>query len=168
MIVGGDEGEVISNKAEIEALGLDSWRLHAIKTCVVHPLFDFDNDRDMIGIQFILAYVDFDETEVVRLTPIGDMAGDCQELTIVGEIDQIKATYDRESQSVNSIKIIKDGKSKTYGNGGVLYNNWMFDDDKILMGLHGKVVGRKIIELGTISLFIDPTSLCSSDGYEGL
>ena len=135
---------------------------------MTHPLFDFDNDGDMIGIQFVLAYVDFDETEVVRLTPIGDMAGVCQELTIIGEIDQIKATYDRESQSVNSIKIIKDGKSKTYGKGGVMYNDWMFDDNKILMGLHGKVVGKKIIELGTISLLTDQTHLCASDGYDGL
>ena len=61
---------MISNKEEIEALGVDSWRLHAIKTC--------ESEGDMSGIQFILAYVDFDETEVTRLTPIGDMNGDCQ------------------------------------------------------------------------------------------
>ena len=44
----------------------------------------------------------------------------------------------------------------------------MFDDDKILMGLHGKVVGGKIIELGTIALFTDSTPFCATDEFDGL
>ena len=159
--VGVKEGIVISNLEEIEALGLDSWRLHAIKTCE-------DSEGDVSGIQFILAYVDFDETEVTRLTPIGDMTGNCQELSIVGEIDQIRASYSRRSESVNSIKIIKDEKSKTYGTLLTPYKEWVFGDDQLLMGLHGRVVGDRITLLGTISLFTASTPLCTSVEFEGL
>ena len=91
-----------------------------------------------------MSYVDFDEAEMVPLSPIGRLAMNCQELTIIGEIEEIRASYSRRLESVNSIKILKGGRSKTYGTLLAPNKSWEFSDDQILMGLHGRVENSRI------------------------
>ena len=76
-MTGVEEGEVFSNKAEIEALGrVVNYSLHSFINCV-------DDNDDLAGIQFLLQS---QTGKVVELEAMGDMSGNCKTLELSGEI----------------------------------------------------------------------------------
>ena len=99
---------------------------------------------------------------------MGDIdAETCQTLTLSGPIEQIRASYTRSTSSVSAIKYYKGSVSKTYGTLISLYREWFFDENNVLLGLHGRVHnnGSKITQLGFITLDPSVTS-CSTTETE--
>ena len=46
------------------------------------------------------------------------------------------------------------------------FEEWEFSEEKILIGLYGYVEGAKIKGLGTISVYTEPSTMCSSKDFE--
>ena len=57
-----------------------------------------------------------DKSKEVRLTPMGNMTGNCSNLELTSPIQSITASFVQDSGYGNSIQYSKDGKKKTYGN----------------------------------------------------
>ena len=67
-MTGVEEGEVFSNKAELEALGVDNISFHSFTTCTSI------GSGDVLGTQYIVLN---SKGEQVKLTPMGIMIGNC-------------------------------------------------------------------------------------------
>ena len=67
-ITGVEEGEVFSNKAELEALGVENISFHSFTTCTSI------GSGDVLGTQYIVLN---SKGEQVKLTPMGIMIGNC-------------------------------------------------------------------------------------------
>ena len=136
-------GTQFSNIAELKELGAQSYRLHSFTTCQ-------DAAGNVIGTQFILKsrY----EEETIELEAMGDMmTGTCANLILTSPIQEIKASFSWDSGS-GSISYHKDGLKKTYGAPPDDAVTWTFSDTSQLIGLHGRVFGGTIAELGVITL----------------
>lgn len=86
---------------------------------------------------------------------MGELSGKCQTLTLSGPIERIRAHYDTDLELVTSVMYFRGGLSKTYGIMKQPYEEWNFDDDSMLLGLHGYEDGDAIKQLGFISVNSD-------------
>ena len=80
------------------------------------------------------------------------MTGTCQGLNLKGPLEKIRASYSNEKRAISGIRLYRDGLAKTFGNILPSYEEWLFNDSSILMGLHGQVQGEDIKNLGFITL----------------
>ena len=84
------------------------------------------------------------------------MIGDCQTLTLTGQIEKIRASYARSSGAVTAIKYYKGSASKTYGTLLSLFQEWSFTETNQLIGLYGRIdtsgINPVIKQIGFITL----------------
>ena len=94
----------ITNMDEIEALN-DGASISKIITCT-------NSKNNLTGIAFIL------ETESglqLELDAIGKTAENCQKIKLSTQIEEIQASYDEGTGSVNGVSYKIDGKTEIYG-----------------------------------------------------
>ena len=95
-----EDSTKFSNYDEIVELGASNYTFYSFTTCV-------NEDEDMIGTLYTLS--DSNGTNT-NLTAIGNMTGTCQTITLTGgPIERLKASYSTSSESVSSIRYVRDG-----------------------------------------------------------
>ena len=130
--------------------------IHSFTVCV-------DGGDDVVGIQFAVKEIS-DESNTVDLTPMGSMTGDCNTLRLKsasGPIEKIKASYSTDEESVTAVRFYKGDIKKSYG---VLERpsvTWEFDDTNKLIGVHGRLDGDTIVQLGFVTHTTDD-ALCEA------
>ena len=76
---------------------------------------------------------------------IGVMRGDCETMSLTGPIETVRSSYSETNGAVTSIWYYKGDQKKTFGTLLNSYQTWDFNDSNYLVGLHGRMVGTKII-----------------------
>ena len=140
---GEDQGDPFSHMEELQALersGTENdFRLLSFVTC------ESRGGTKLRGIKFILQSKS-DPGNIVELSPIGDMKGDCDTVLIAGgEVKTIRASYSSDDEAVTAIKYYKEDGAKTFGTLLSSYQSWDFDRYNRVMGLQGRVKNNEIV-----------------------
>ena len=84
---------------------------------------------------------------------MGDMSGTCKTLELSGEIEKVQASYSaNKGGGVRAIRYTKGAAKVTYGNLLSTASAWDLDDNSVMLGVHGRVDGSKIVQLGIVLL----------------
>ena len=128
--------------------------IHSFTVCV-------DGGDDVVGIQFAVKEIS-DESNTVDLTPMGSMTGECNTLRLKsasGPIEKIKASYSTDEESVTAVRFYKGDIKKSYGALGRPSVTWEFGGTNKLIGVHGRLDGDTIVQLGFVTHTTDD-ALC--------
>ena len=145
-VAGVETGDVFSNLQQLNDLGIEDLQLVAILNC--------QNEYGSVsGLQCIVSSKS-DPGLTYYLDPIGLIteAGYCLRLNFTSPIDQIFASYNTSTEAVDSIRYLRTS-TITYRTFGVLQEaqtTWLFDDDREVVGIHGRMEESKIKQLGFI------------------
>ena len=95
----GLEGETtFSHFEEIETIGADDYSFQSFRTCE-------DQNGNLTGTQYILSDVN---GNIVELSAMGEMVGNCRPLTLSGQVEKIAATYSTRTNSVSGIRYMRE------------------------------------------------------------
>ena len=74
------------------------------------------------------------------LIPIGVMRGRCDDISLSGPLDRIRAS-DNDKDGLKGVRFYRGGRAKTFGiiddEDDEGYREWFFDDDEPLIGYFG-------------------------------
>ena len=139
--------EELSNQSEIEALGVGDYTLYSLTVCE-------KNDK-VVGHQYTLVNKS-DDSDIVELSAMGRMRGDCQTLILQGPIDKVRASFKDEDDSVSAIKYFRGRTSKQWGRASRDYQEYVFSAEQPVIGLWGRASSQKITQLGFLTISEDP------------
>ena len=78
--------------------------------------------------------------------------GHCETLSLAGPVEKIRSSYSETNGAVTSIWYYTGDRAETFGTLLNSYQTWEFTAANYLVGLHGRMVGTKITQLGFVTL----------------
>ena len=72
------------------------------------------------------------------------MSGNCQTLTLSDSFSSIRASSNLSNSGVNNLSFHRGSMKKTYGEIDEDYTEWVFTEDKPLVGIYGRQSERGI------------------------
>ena len=144
--IGIKEGVRFSNYGQIEELGSEQYVLKKFKTC--------ENRREeIVGLQFTVVNKD-DPADTVALEPNGDVTSDglsCRNVKLTdGRIDKIRSAYNSTEKAITGMRYFKDKRFIGFGDMNGNEQEWSFNGDNELIGVHGYIKDGVFVNIGFV------------------